>query len=111
MVSAGRVALACWCALLALQPTWYLWWRPPAGLPPAWATAVMSLPLLAVLPGLLRDAPRAHLWAGYVAVFYFMHGVVVAMTHPAARAAGLLETALTLAFIAAAVMRLRHPAR
>lgn len=111
MVTSGRLALACWFALLALQSAWYLWWRPPAGLPPAWAAALMSLPLLPALPGLLRDASRAYLWAGYVAVFYFMHGVVVAMTHPAARAAGALETALALVFIAAAVIRLRRRRR
>lgn len=108
MVSPHRAALASWCLLLALQPAWYLYWQPPGVVPAGWAALLMSLPLLTALPGLARDRPRAHVWACFIGIFYFMHGIVAAMTYPAARAAALLETVLVLSFFTATVLRLRR---
>lgn len=101
------LALGAYALLLLLQPVWYLAWHPPASLPSGWSALIMLLPLLPAFPGIARDRPRTYLWGGYVVVFYFMHGIVVAMTDAAARAPGLLEVGLTSAYFIATVWRLR----
>lgn len=105
------LALAGWLGLLALQPGWYLYWAPPGVMPPGRATLLMSLPLLAVTPGLLRGRPRAYAWGCYVCLPYFIHGVVVVMTNAAARLPGSIEVACTLAFFTAAALHLRRRSR
>jgi len=103
------LALGAYALLVLLQPAWYLAWHPPASLPAGWSALIMLLPLLPALPGIVRDRPRTYLWGGYVVVFYFMHGIVVAMTDAAARAPGLLEVALAAVYFIATVWRLRRP--
>lgn len=102
------LSLLAWSGLLGLQPLWYLAWAPSGVVPPAWAAALMSLPLLPVLVGLLRDRWRAYIWGVYVGLFYFIHGVVVVMTNPDARWPGVVETTLTALFFMVTVLYLRR---
>jgi uncharacterized membrane protein len=93
-----RVAMFATCALLALQWLWRWtagpqlhWWIQPA---------LMSLPLLAPAIAFLRRRPRAPLWAGILALFYFCHGVTEARVEGGAWP--WLEVALCLLLVFAA---------
>ncbi|KAB2900900.1 MAG: DUF2069 domain-containing protein [Dokdonella sp.] len=106
-MSAQRVALGAWFALIALQPAWYLWLAPPATGQAWFALALTLPPLLLPLTALRRSTGRALLWAGIVALFYFCHGVVAAWAVAAARMPALIEVALSLVLIGAIGARTR----
>jgi len=88
-------------ALLGLQPVWYLWLAPPTVVPPGFAAAAMSLPLLPVVVLLLRRRPSAGFWAGLAALFYFSHGVMEAWASPDVRALALAEAILAVLLVVA----------
>lgn len=88
-------------ALLGLQPVWYLWLSPPTVVPPGFAAAAMSLPLLPVVVLLLRRRPSAGFWAGLAALFYFSHGVMEAWASPDVRALALAEAILAVLLVVA----------
>ncbi len=73
------LALASWFALLALTILWETWLAPARHTPLFWLV-VKGVPLLAMLPGLLRDWPKAHLGSCLLALLYFTEGVVLAWT-------------------------------
>ncbi|HLD13341.1 MAG TPA: DUF2069 domain-containing protein [Burkholderiales bacterium] len=73
------LALASWFALLALTILWESWLAPARHMPLFWL-AVKGVPLLAMLPGLLRDWPKAYLGSCLLALLYFIEGVVLAWT-------------------------------
>lgn len=73
------LALASWFALLALTILWESWLAPARHTPLFWL-AVKGVPLLAMLPGLLRDWPKAYLGSCLLALLYFIEGVVLAWT-------------------------------
>jgi len=73
------LALASWFALLALSILWEGWLAPARHTPLFWL-AVKGVPLLAMLPGLLRDRPKAYLGSCLLALLYFIEGVVLAWT-------------------------------
>ena len=71
------VALVSWFALLALAILWEGWLAPARHTPLFWL-AVKVVPLLVMLPGLLRDRPKVYLGASLLALLYFIEGVVLA---------------------------------
>jgi uncharacterized membrane protein len=99
-MTAERVGIGAWIALVALQFAWYLVLAPPiAGSP--WLALAIALPLL-FLPLLAHDRgwPRVLFWCGVVALFYFCHGVVAAWVGgPAARVPAILEALLCVLLI------------
>lgn len=68
---------------------------------------IQVLPLLLVLPGLLRLAPRSYLLAILAAMLYFCHGVLQAVSAED-RLLGLWEVGFSLALILTASFALRH---
>ena len=68
---------------------------------------IQVLPLLLVLPGLLRLAPRSYLLAILAAMLYFCHGVLQAVSVED-RLLGLWEVGFSLALILTASFALRH---
>lgn len=110
-MGARWIATVSYLALVVLQPVWYLWWHPPRVIGPAWATGIAVAPLLILVPGVLRDRPRAWIWACFLGIVYFVHGATEAWAIPPARPAALTETGLTLALFASVTLRLRHPPR
>lgn len=102
------IATAAYLALLLLQPLWHFAWRPPATLSPGWVTTLAVLPLLPLLPWLLKDRPRAWIGACYVALFYFIHGAAESWASETARGLALAETGLALLVFAAVILHLRH---
>ena len=99
---ARLATLSGYFGLLLLMLLWHAWLHPPQRFPTA--LVLTTLPLLLPLRGLLHGRPAAHLWASFLMMLYFMHGVVEAMTNPPQRLLAIAEIALSLTvFIAAAL--------
>ena len=68
---------------------------------------IQVLPLLLVLPGVLRLTPRSYLFAILAAMLYFCHGVLQAVLAED-RLIGLWEVGFSLALVLTASFALRH---
>jgi uncharacterized membrane protein len=69
--------------------------------------AIQVLPLLLVLPGVLRGSFRGYLFASLAASLYFIHGTLQAAT-PGLRTMGLWEVGFAVALIGAASLAMRR---
>lgn len=58
------------------------------------AFGIQALPMALLLPGLHASHPRAYAWLGFIILFYFIHGVLLAF-HPDRLVWGLTHIALT----------------
>lgn len=88
---------------LALLLAWYGWLAPSTHFPRALVLALLLLPLLFPLRGLLHGRRYTYSWSGFLALLYFTHGVVEAWTSAPARPLGLLEVCLTGLWFSAAI--------
>jgi len=68
---------------------------------------IQVLPLLAVVPGVLRLRARSHLLAALASTLYFVHGVLLCAT-PQLRALGLWEIVFSVALLVAGSYAARH---
>ena len=107
-------ALASYLLLILLVVLWEGWLAPAPKAPPGFWLTLKGLLLLAPLFGMLRDRPRSYLWASLLVMLYFMEGVMLLYVHRAEGFAlhnvlpyALLETLLTLGFIASAGFYIR----
>lgn len=98
------LALTGYFNLLLLMVLWHAWLHPSEYFPTALVLLFTAVPLLLPLRGMLHGRPSSHLWASFLMMLYFMHGVVEAFVNPAQRIPALLEIALSLTvFLAAAL--------
>lgn len=67
---------------------------------------VLGAPVVLVVPGMLRLAPRSYLLAALAGMFYFCHGVWLAVA-PDLRAFGAWEAGFAVALVATATLALR----
>lgn len=107
-------ALASYLLLILLVVLWEGWLAPAPKAPPGFWLTLKGLLLLVPLFGMLRDRPRSYLWASLLVMLYFMEGVMLLYVHRAEGFAlhnvlpyALLETLLTLGFIASAGFYIR----
>ena len=107
-------ALGSYLLLILLVVLWEGWLAPAPKAPPGFWLTLKGLLLLAPLFGMLRDRPRSYLWASLLVMLYFMEGVMLLYVHRAEGFAlhnvlpyALLETLLTLGFIASAGFYIR----
>ena len=89
-----RIVVAAVAALVVLALAWELWLAPlkPGGS----LMALKALPLIAVLPALVRGHVRAFQWWSMLILVYLCEGIVRGMSDPDAtsRLLGWIETAL-----------------
>lgn len=105
---ARRAARAVYLLLLAWQPIWLALLPPPVG-KASWPLAIMAtVPLLLPLNGILRLKTRALVWAGYLALFYFVFGVTEWWSAPPQRGAAATETLLAATFLAVLLFATRR---
>ena len=112
LILARWLALAGYFGLLGLMLAWHAWQAPSGRFPVSLVFLITAVPLLLPLRGLLHGRPRAHIWAAFLSLPYFVHGVGEAFADPAGRWLGLLEIAfsLTLFFAASLYARWNAPA-
>jgi len=93
---ARALALTAYFCLLILMLAWHAWLFPSARLPVSLMLLITAVPLLVPLRGILHGRARSHLWAAFLSLVYFVHGVGEAMANPAERWLGLTEIASSL---------------
>ena len=109
-IKVRRWVLACWVGLFAVTCAWQL----QAALDVSrmiWA-AVLTLPLLITLPGLLRGDRYTHSWATLCVLPYFIVGITEAVANAPARNWALLLLGMSLLWFFAllAFLRVSTPA-
>lgn len=103
----NALTLAGFFGLLATILLWHAWLKPPGKYPVALILAILLLPLLAPMRGLLHGRAYTHAWASMLSLFYFCLGIVHAWTE-ASRAYGILLTAFSLMFFSGAIFYVRY---
>jgi uncharacterized membrane protein len=93
--------------LLGLSLAWHAWLARSLYFPTSLVILVTTLPLLIPLRGVLHGRPRSHLWAAFVSLLYFIHGVGEAVANPDQRWLGLVEIGLSLLLFFAASLYAR----
>lgn len=80
----GRViTLIGYFGLLALIVNWFTWISPPQKVPRSLVLAVLAIPLLFPLRGIIHARRYTHQWIGFLSMFYFIIGVDVWYNHQA----------------------------
>ena len=93
--------------VFALLLAWYTVLAPSTHFPVAMVLLVLVTPLLFPLRGLLHGRNYTFSWSAFLALLYFIHGVVEAWTSESARPWGLMEIALSTTWFGAAIMFVR----
>lgn len=92
---------------IALLLAWYGWLAPSPNFPRSLVLALLLLPLLFPLRGLLHGRRYTYSWSCFLALLYFIHGVVEAYTAGITFHLGLLEVCLTSLWFIAAISYVR----
>lgn len=99
--------LAGYFAVMAVLPVWYGWIAPPRLIAPAWAIALLALPLFTALRGLLHGHVHTVKWSLFLSLLYFTHGIVEAWTEPTGRICAFVEITGALLWLVAGVLYVR----
>lgn len=106
-MNAGRawyvLTLTGYSGTFVLLVAWYAWLAPSPHLPRSLVLLLLVTPLLFPLRGLLHARRYTVAWSGFLALFYFTHGVIEAWHAPVTRTLGLLEIALTTLWFVGAI--------
>jgi uncharacterized membrane protein len=92
---------------LALLLAWYGWLAPSTHIPRSMALALLLLPLLFPLRGLLHGRRYTFSWSCFLSLLYFIHGVVEAYTSSITLHLGLLEVCLSSLWFISALIYVR----
>ncbi|WP_028694703.1 DUF2069 domain-containing protein [Pseudomonas cremoricolorata] len=103
---ARSASLACFLALIALLGLNNLLFADLHGARVGVIMAIELLPLLVLLPGMLKGSARAHAWTCFVVNLYFIKGVLAAFD-PARALLGWIEVALSLGLFVSALLYVR----
>lgn len=110
LLLAHGLALTSNLGLLILTLAWHAWLAPSPYFPVSLVVLVTVAPLLLPMRGLLRGHPRSHLWAAFLSLLYFIHGVGEAVAAPAQRWLALAEIGLSLTLFFSATLYARWAA-
>jgi uncharacterized membrane protein len=92
---------------IALLLAWYGWLAPSPHFPRSMVLALLLLPLMLPLRGLLHGRRYTFAWSCFLALLYFVHGVMEAYTSSLTLHLGLLEVCLTSLWFVAAMSYVR----
>ena len=92
---------------LMLLTAWYSWLAPSTHFPTALILIIMLVPLLFPLRGLLHGRKYTFAWSCFLALLYFIHGVMEAYSSETARHLGLVEVLCTSVWFVAAMAYVR----
>ena len=93
--------------LLALTLIWVTVFTPHARLPTSIMLIIFVGPLLIPLRGLLNGKAYTHILSSFLALLYFIHGVVEAWANPGERWLAITEIVLSLVFFTGCVFYAR----
>ncbi len=104
-------ALAGLFGLLILLTLWIGWLAPSPTYPKSLLLALLVVPLLLPLRGLLHGRSYTHAWASLLSLLYFTLGVMEAYANPAVRGLALLEVLFSLMLFVGGVWYVKAVAR
>jgi uncharacterized membrane protein len=93
---------------LTLLTAWYGWLAPSTHFPTALVLMIALLPLLFPLRGLLHGRKYTFAWSCFLALLYFIHGVMEAYSSEVTRHLGLVEVLCTSVWFLAAMAYVRN---
>jgi uncharacterized membrane protein len=96
-----RLVIGLYLALLLLQVVWHFLLPQPFGAHNWILAVVASLPLLLPLAGIAKGRFRSMTWGGFLAVLYFVIGVMEAWSNPAQRIPATIQIVLALGYCGA----------
>jgi uncharacterized membrane protein len=105
------LTLAGYFGLLVTLILWPTWLAPPRHLPVAFVLLLLVPPLLLPLRGLLAGRLYTHAWTGFVALGYFLVGMVEGFANPSARLPAMATVALSLMLFAGSQLFIRFRSR
>lgn len=105
---AYSAALSGYFSLLGLLVIWNTLLDPERRTPAVFSLLVFAGPLLIPLRGLLHRKARACVWAAYLSLFYFTHGVIEAYADPAERDLAAIEIVSSLLLFFGASYTVRY---
>lgn len=101
------LTLAGYFGTFALLVAWYAVLAPSPHFPVSLVLLVLGTPLLFPLRGLLHGRNYTFSWSCFLALLYFIHGVVEASHSDTTRLYGLMEIVFTTMWFGAAIMFVR----
>lgn len=106
----GRVfTLIGYFGLLTLILNWFTWLAPPSQVPRSLVLAVLAIPLLFPLRGIIHARRYTHQWIGFLSLLYFTIGVDVWYNHQSVeKTLGMTMVALSLLLLTGSMMYARY---
>ncbi len=101
------IALTGYFGTLILLVAWYSWLAPSTHFPVSLVLLVLGLPLFTPMRGILHARKYTLSWSCFLALLYFIHGVVEAWHSEVTRYLGLTEVLLTTLWFIGAMMYVR----
>ncbi len=105
--SAKWIACFSILSLTLLMACWYSLLSPSDSLPNWLPTALLTLPLLPAIPGILRGHRYTYGWAPLLMMLYWSHGIMEGWSVPEDRPMALAELILSLSLFWACIFYLR----
>lgn len=99
---------ATYLGLLLLQPTWHLLLPDPWGSQNWILALIASLPLLLPISGIAAGNFRSMTWGGFLAVLYFVIGVMEAWSNPDQRLPACVQIVLSLGYCGVLIFHARR---
>ena len=100
LISFSRhITLLSYIALIVVLVAWHGLLDPAPVL-----LALLLLPLVFPLKGILQSNPYTHAWSSFLILIYFIHGIIEAYANPAVRMWALLEVLFSVSFYIGAVL-------
>ncbi|WP_169308371.1 DUF2069 domain-containing protein [Ferrimonas aestuarii] len=106
----GKIALGSYLSCLVFIPLWYLVLSPSLGYSIGFQ-ALMLLPLVLPLPGLLKGKPYTHAWSGFIACLYLLSSLTAIWTSEEQRLWPFIATLLLLSWLFASSFYARQRGR
>lgn len=94
----ARAVLIAYLALLLLQLAWHGLLPPPWGSQNWILAGIAALPLLLPLAGIAAGNMRSMTWGGFLAVLYFVIGVMESWSNPGQRLPAIVQVVVSLAY-------------
>jgi uncharacterized membrane protein len=96
-------------SLVLLQPIWHFLLPQPYGSQNWILALVATLPLLLPVAGIAKKQFRSMTWGGFIAVLYFVIGVMEAWSNPPQRIAAVIQIVVSLLYCGSLMRYSREP--
>ncbi len=88
---------------LVLMTAWFAWLYPPQKAPISLTILLIAGPLLLPLRGILKEKRYTIAWSCFLALLYFIHGVLEAWHTAPTRTLGMMEVLFTTMWFSGAI--------